>query len=180
MKQTLFTIALLAATTAAAQENATVDIHARYTQVVTPVDGQYTSKRPPAASRLFTSSAVEKKIREVQKVLRHNPKLAWMFANCFPNTLESTVHYRQLPNGDDDTFVYTGDIPAMWLRDSGAQVYPYVALANQDERLRRMLRGVILRQMKCINIDRYANAYNDGPTGAGWHKDGTKMRPEVF
>lgn len=181
MKHTFLTIALLAAaTTAAAQENATVDIHARYTQVVTPVDGQYTSKRPPVASRLFTSPAVEKKIREVQKVLRHNPKLAWMFANCFPNTLESTVHYRQLPNGDDDTFVYTGDIPAMWLRDSGAQVYPYVALANQDERLRRMLRGVILRQMKCINIDRYANAYNDGPTGAGWQKDGTKMRPEVF
>ena len=90
------------------------------------------------------------------------------------------MHYRQLANGDDDTFVYTGDIPAMWLRDSGAQVWPYVALANKDEKLKKMLRGVILRQLKCINIDRYANAYNDGPTGAGWQKDDTEMKAEVF
>lgn len=181
MKQTLFTIALLAATaTMTAQENATVDVHSRYTKVVAPVKGKYESKRPPVDERLFTSTAVEKKIREVQKILKKNPKLAWMFANCFPNTLESTVHYRVLPNGDDDTLVYTGDIPAMWLRDSGAQVWPYVALANKDDNLKKMLRGVILRQMKCINIDRYANAYNDGPTGVGWHKDNTEMPPEVF
>ena len=57
-----------------------------------------------------------RKIKEVQKLLKKNPKLAWMFANCYPNTLESTVHYRVLENGDDDTFVYTGDIPAMLLR----------------------------------------------------------------
>lgn len=68
----------------------------------------------------------------------------------------------------------------MWLRDSGAQVWPYIALSNKDEKLRKMLRGVILRQLKCINIDRYANAYNDGPTGAGWQKDDTQMQAEVF
>ena len=170
----------MSAMSAMAQEHAEVDVHARYTKVVTPVNGRYESKRPPVAERLFTSEAVEKKIKEVQKILKKNPKLAWMFANCYPNTLESTVHYRQLANGDDDTFVYTGDIPAMWLRDSGAQVWPYVALANKDEKLKKMLRGVILRQLKCINIDRYANAYNDGPTGAGWQKDDTEMKAEVF
>ena len=168
MRKTILAMALLASMTAMAQENAKVDVHARYTKVVTPVDGKYESKRPPVEDRLFTSTAVEKKIKEVQKLLKKNPKLAWMFANCYPNTLESTVHYRVLENGDDDTFVYTGDIPAMWLRDSGAQVWPYVALANKDEKLKKMLRGVILRQLKCINIDRYANAFNDGPTGAGW------------
>ena len=170
----------MSAMSAMAQENATVDVNARYTKVVTPVNGKYESKRPPMAERLFTSEAVEKKIKEVQKLLKNNPKLAWMFANCYPNTLESTVHYRELENGDEDTFIYTGDIPAMWLRDSGAQVWPYVALANKDEKLRKMLRGVILRQFKCVNIDRYANAYNDGATGAGWQNDGTQMRAEVF
>lgn len=180
MRKTIFAIALMSAMSAMAQKHAEVDVHARYTKVVTPVNGKYESKRPPVAERLFTSEAVEKKIKEVQKLLKKNPKLAWMFANCYPNTLESTVHYRQLANGDDDTFVYTGDIPAMWLRDSGAQVWPYVALANKDEKLKKMLRGVILRQLKCINIDRYANAYNDGPTGAGWQKDDTEMKAEVF
>ena len=180
MRKTILTLALLASMSAMAQENAAVDVHARYTKVVTPVNGKYESKRPPVEDRLFTSTAVEKKIKEVQKLLKKNPKLAWMFANCYPNTLESTVHYRVLENGDDDTFVYTGDIPAMWLRDSGAQVWPYVALANKDEKLKKMLKGVILRQLKCINIDRYANAFNDGPTGAGWQKDRTKMQPDVF
>ena len=110
MRKTIFAMALLASMTAMAQENAKVDVHARYTKVVTPVDGKYESKRPPVEDRLFTSTAVEKKIKEVQKLLKKNPKLAWMFANCYPNTLESTVHYRVLENGDDDTFVYTGDI----------------------------------------------------------------------
>ena len=140
-------MALLASMSVMAQENAKVDVHARYTKVVTPVDGKYESKRPPVEDRLFTSTAVEKKIKEVQKLLKKNPKLAWMFANCYPNTLESTVHYRVLENGDDDTFVYTGDIPAMWLRDSGAQVWPYVALANKDEKLKKMLIQTILRSL---------------------------------
>lgn len=96
MRKTILTLALLASMSAMAQENAEVDVHARYTKVVTPVNGKYESKRPPVEDRLFTSTAVEKKIKEVQKILKKNPKLAWMFANCYPNTLESTVHYRVL------------------------------------------------------------------------------------
>ena len=67
-----------------------------------------------------------------------------MFENCFPNTLETTVHYRTT-NGKPDTFVYTGDIHAMWLRDSGAQVWPYIQLASKDPELKKMLEGVIRR-----------------------------------
>lgn len=134
----------------------------------------YVSQRPAPENRLFTSPAVEAKIKEVTALLT-NPKLAWMFSNCFPNTLDTTVHF----DGDEDTFVYTGDIHAMWLRDSGAQVYPYVALCNKDPKLARLIRGVVLRQLKCINIDPFANAFNFGPTGSKWKTDGTAMKPEL-
>ncbi|MDR0348157.1 MAG: glycoside hydrolase family 125 protein, partial [Tannerella sp.] len=93
------------------------------TRIVTTVDYTKTN-RPPKLERLFTSKTIEKEIEKIKKLLT-DKKLAWMFENCFPNTLDTTVHYRAI-EGDDDTFVYTGDIHAMWLRDSGAQVWPYV------------------------------------------------------
>ena len=139
--------------------------------------GKYVNKRPASKNRLFKSDAVEKKIQEIKSMLK-NPYLAWMFENCFPNTLDTTVHVREL-NGKPDTFVYTGDIHAMWLRDSGAQVWPYVQLANEDEKLKDMLEGVIRRQFMCINIDPYANAFNDGPVGGDWQSDMTDMKKEL-
>ncbi|MDR0960956.1 MAG: glycoside hydrolase family 125 protein [Mediterranea sp.] len=145
--------------------------------IVAVCDNAYVSKRPDKSNRLFRSEAVERKIAEVKQMLK-NPYLAWMFENCYPNTLDTTVHYRKL-DGEDDTFVYTGDIHAMWLRDSAAQVWPYVQLANQDPALKNMLRGVVLRHWKCINIDPYANAFNDGPTGSEWMSDRTAMKPEL-
>ena len=140
--------------------------------------GEYVTRRPAEEDRLFRSEAVERKIAEVQALLT-NPKLAWMFANCFPNTLDTTVHYSEDEDGTADTFVYTGDIHAMWLRDSGAQVWPYVQLSGEDEALRKMIAGVINRQFSLINIDPYANAFNNGPTGGEWMNDITDMNPNV-
>ncbi len=148
------------------------------TSVNAPSSRYSVTKRPAESARLFKSKAVEKEIKRVKKMLT-NPKLAWMFENCFPNTLDTTVHYRTDEEGKPDTFVYTGDIHAMWLRDSGAQVWPYVQLANQDKDLQRMIAGVINRQFKCIVIDPYANAFNDGPTGGDWMSDFTDMKPEL-
>ncbi len=138
----------------------------------------YPSRRPDEKDRLFRSNAVESKIKEVSAQLT-NPKLAWMFANCFPNTLDTTVHFGKDEDGNPRTFVYTGDIHAMWLRDSGAQVWPYVQLANEDPELKEMLKGVINCQFSLIGIDPYANAFNDGATGTGWQTDLTQMNPNL-
>ena len=137
----------------------------------------YVSKRPAPDKRNFTSAAVEKTIQQTKAKLK-DPKLAWMFENCYPNTLDTTVRFKMV-NGKPDTFVITGDIDAMWLRDSSAQVWPYLPLANEDEKLKSLLAGVINRQTKCILIDPYANAFNEGPTGSEWMTDATEMKPEL-
>jgi Uncharacterized conserved protein len=140
-------------------------------------ENKYISKRPELAQRHFTSKAVEETIVRIKKKIK-DPKLAWIFENCYPNTLDTTVNFKMI-GSTPDTFVYTGDIHAMWLRDSSAQIWPYLSLADKDSQLKLLLQGVIRRQTQCILIDPYANAFNEGPTGSEWDKDLTTMKPEL-
>ena len=138
---------------------------------------EFVSCRVPQEKRCFTSDAVEASIASMRKHIRDD-ELGWLFENCFPNTLDTTVRFRE-PGGKPDTFVITGDIKAMWLRDSSAQVWPYLPFSRDDRKLRRLIEGIIRRQTGCILIDPYANAFNDGPTGGEWQNDLTAMQPEL-
>ena len=135
------------------------------------------SKRPAIEKRCFTSHAVEELIMKVSKEIA-DPKLREMFKNCYPNTLDTTVKF-QKKGGKPDTFVITGDINAMWLRDSSAQLWPYLVLLKGDKELQQLVAGLINRQTSCILIDPYANAFNDGPTGSQWESDFTEMKKEL-
>lgn len=137
----------------------------------------FPTNRPSLENRCFTSKAVEEVIASTKRKLKDS-KLAWMFENCFPNTLDTTVDFKML-DGKPDTFVITGDINAMWLRDSGAQVWPYVSLCKKDESLRLLIAGVINRQTKCILLDPYANAFTHGAESSEWAKDYTQMKPYI-
>jgi len=137
----------------------------------------FISKRPEPADRKFVSEAIEKTIIKVKESI-NDEEIAWLFENCFPNTLDTTVYFK-IENGKPSTFVITGDIHAMWLRDSTTQVWPYLGFANEDEKLKEMLKGIVNRQVECILIDPYANAFNDGPIGSEWDTDLTEMKPEL-
>ena len=84
----------------------------------------FAADRPAKKDRCFVSESVEKLVGSVARDIK-DEKIREMFVACYPNTLDTTVKFDR---DNQDTFVITGDINAMWLRDSGAQLFPYVSL----------------------------------------------------
>lgn len=126
--------------------------------------------RPAPADRCFRSASVEAKIAELAPRIA-NDKLREIFVACYPNTLDTTVK--------GDGFVITGDIDAMWLRDSAAQVWPYLRYLREDAALKTLIADVLRRQFRSIRLDPYANAFNREPKDGCWMSDDTDMKREL-
>lgn len=106
---------------------------------------------------------------------KHFPSLAPLARPCFLSTIDTTVQVLDSRH----TFVITGDIPAMWLRDSTAQVTNYIPFAKESASLRSLLEGVIQEQAELVCIDPYANAFNASANGCG-AKDNTLQNDHVW
>ena len=118
------------------------------------------------------SPAIDAVVARVRATLADShPGIAEIFEGCLRNSLDTSITLQP----DGTTFVATGDIPAMWLRDSAAQVRPYVRLAAEDAAIRSMLQGLIRRTARNVNLDPYANAFNMEPNGNGHQSDRTEM-----
>jgi meiotically up-regulated gene 157 (Mug157) protein len=119
---------------------------------------------------------LEEKAAVLEQYYEKNyPDLAPLARQCFLNTIQTTVKQLQ----DDSYFVITGDIPAMWLRDSAAQVRHYLRFAKADPALSNIIGGVVRQQVKFVNLDPYANAFNESANGMG-HQDDTELHPHVW
>ena len=120
----------------------------------------------------MTTTAIPKSVSDFMQHITDlcgTEHAAWAenFNACFADTLTTTVKRHD----DGTTFLLTGDILAMWLRDSTAQLRPYLALAAEDGDIASLIAGLVRQQFRYITIDPYANAFNEEPNGASWDKD---------
>lgn len=121
-------------------------------------------------------SSVQALLTEVKTTFKEETRLAEIFETCYTNTLNTTVKEME----DGSTYVITGDIPAMWLRDSTAQLRPYLIPAKKDPALAEVIAGLVRRQFACILRQPYANAFNETANGACWEKDFEDQDPMVW
>eukprot|EP01095_Lingulamoeba_sp_RSL-Kostka_P018245 TRINITY_DN993_c0_g1_i2.p1 TRINITY_DN993_c0_g1~~TRINITY_DN993_c0_g1_i2.p1 ORF type:complete len:461 (-),score=105.13 TRINITY_DN993_c0_g1_i2:263-1645(-) len=133
------------------------------------------NQRPSVNDRTFTSVIVDETILEISSKMK-NKSLATLFENCYPNTLDTTVVYRNDEIEGKKSFIITGDINAMWLRDSLNQITPYSTLLQEEssDHLRDLFLGLIKTQVEFVLFDPYANAFNlDINQPSQWITDNT-------
>ena len=121
-------------------------------------------KRPQALVHFLDRLAASVPSQRLERVDRYTQRL---FTDAMTRNPDGTV------------FVLTGDIPAMWIRDSTWQVMPLLGM-QPDEEVCDVIAGVSRMQSRLLAIDPYANAFNNGPTGLCWHRDFADQSPWVF
>lgn len=119
---------------------------------------------------------VKRYMQDIKRQLANDQRLYSVFEKTYLNTLAEAL----VEDDQGKIFVLTGDIPAMWQRDSAAQLRPYLPLAKKDPKVREAIVKVVKRQFFNMNLDPYANAFNELPNNHGHQSDKTKMGPWIW
>ncbi|POR34390.1 Metal-independent alpha-mannosidase [Tolypocladium paradoxum] len=138
---------------------------------------QFPYVRPPPECRTFILAAMETLINDVKGVIK-DPDLSRLFENAYPMTLDTMVKWRGYANETDPgtgesavtdqelAYVITGDIDAMWLRDSASQIYSYLPLleaSSDPDSLASLWRGLINSHARYIIISPYCHSFQPPP-----------------
>lgn len=157
--------------------------------------------RPAPECRKVVIPEVEEVIREMNRTIK-DPDLFRLFENCFPNTLDTSVKWTGVSSTDAQeelTFITTGDIHAMWLRDSANQLQSYVSLlgpiggdkgkdtkviggqrvaaSRSSPKLASLFRGAINLQSRYILASPHCNAFQP-PAESGINPDNDGNRAD--
>lgn len=141
---------------------------------VDPVDSPVVQAPVDCSSTPLTASLMHQ--AERIRALTGDSELAAMFLKCMRNTLETTLTREE----GGTTFVITGDIPAMWLRDSSAQMRPFLRLLTPQGEMHDIIAGLVQRQFECVALDSYANAFNREPNGAAYNPEDACENPWIW